>query len=86
MLPDFGVESNSNRTLRTESYDKMDPVGVDPRWDVFGPFHNYLLHAFPLVYVVPRIHIAFLFIGLQPLHPVFDHSQHVGFGLRVAWV
>jgi len=53
VLPDFGVELNSNRTLRTESYDKMDPVGVDPRWDAFGPFHDYLLHTFPLVYVVP---------------------------------
>ena len=32
--------------LRTESYDKM---GVDPRWNVFDPFHEYLLKAFPLV-------------------------------------
>ena len=31
----------------------MDPVGVDPRWDVFGPFHDYLLKAFPLVYALP---------------------------------
>lgn len=29
----------------------MDPVGVDPRWEAFGPFHDYLLKAFPLVYV-----------------------------------
>jgi Gly-Xaa carboxypeptidase len=34
----------------TESYDSMDPVGVDPRWDAFGPFHDYLLKAFPLVH------------------------------------
>ncbi|KDQ26797.1 hypothetical protein PLEOSDRAFT_1043178 [Pleurotus ostreatus PC15] len=34
----------------TESYDKMDPVGVDPRWEAFAPFHSYLLSAFPLVH------------------------------------
>ncbi|CAA7267427.1 unnamed protein product [Cyclocybe aegerita] len=34
----------------TESFDNMDPVGVDPRWDAFGPFHDYLLGAFPLVH------------------------------------
>lgn len=36
--------------IRTESYDHMDPVGVDPRWNVFEPFHDYLLQAFPLVH------------------------------------
>ena len=40
---DFGV------WYRTESYDKMPPVGEDPRWEAFGPFHDYLLKAFPLV-------------------------------------
>jgi Gly-Xaa carboxypeptidase len=34
----------------TESFDNMDPVGVDPRWEAFGPFHDYLLNAFPLVH------------------------------------
>ncbi|KDQ61781.1 hypothetical protein JAAARDRAFT_31262 [Jaapia argillacea MUCL 33604] len=34
----------------TESYDEMDPVGVDPRWEVFGPFHDYLLEAYPLIH------------------------------------
>ncbi|KAF4593116.1 hypothetical protein EYR38_008826 [Pleurotus pulmonarius] len=34
----------------TESYDKMDPVGVDPRWEAFAPFHAYLHSAFPLVH------------------------------------
>ena len=48
----LGVESSSNYALRTESYDNMDPVGVDPRWDVFGPFHDYLLKSFPLAYVI----------------------------------
>ncbi|KAL0953577.1 hypothetical protein HGRIS_004793 [Hohenbuehelia grisea] len=28
----------------------MDPVGVDPRWEAFAPFHDYLLTAFPLVH------------------------------------
>ena len=49
----FLARNRINCTPRTESYDDMDPVGVDPRWEVFGPFHDYLLHAFPLVYVVP---------------------------------
>ncbi|THU77310.1 carboxypeptidase S [Dendrothele bispora CBS 962.96] len=35
----------------TESYDNMDPVGVDPRWDTFGPLQEYLISAFPLVNV-----------------------------------
>ncbi|EIN06189.1 carboxypeptidase S [Punctularia strigosozonata HHB-11173 SS5] len=34
----------------TESYDKMDEVGEDPRWEAFGPFHDYLAEAFPLVH------------------------------------
>ncbi|KAJ7583280.1 hypothetical protein C8J56DRAFT_953540 [Mycena floridula] len=32
------------------SYDSMDPVGVDPRWEAFVPFHEYLLNAFPKVH------------------------------------
>ncbi|KAF5344591.1 hypothetical protein D9758_013906 [Tetrapyrgos nigripes] len=32
----------------TESYDNMDPVGVDPRWETFGPLQDYLVSAFPL--------------------------------------
>ncbi|KAF9240733.1 hypothetical protein BU15DRAFT_73956 [Melanogaster broomeanus] len=34
----------------TESYDGMDPVGVDPRWEKFTVFHDYLLNSFPLVH------------------------------------
>ncbi len=29
----------------------MGPVGVDPRWVPMGAFHDYLLGAFPQVYV-----------------------------------
>ena len=36
---------------RTESFDNMDPVGVDARWEAFAPFHDYLVQAFPLTYV-----------------------------------
>ncbi|KAF7375296.1 Carboxypeptidase S [Mycena sanguinolenta] len=36
--------------IPTESYDDMQPVGVDPRWAVFGEFHAYLERVFPLVY------------------------------------
>jgi len=67
------VETSFNVTFRTESYDHMEPVGVDPRWDVFGPFHDYLLQAFPLVYVPLRVQ-AKLLTGLQPFHFVFDQS------------
>ncbi|KAJ7511624.1 hypothetical protein B0H11DRAFT_709566 [Mycena galericulata] len=34
----------------TEVFDAMPPVGQDPRWEVFAPFHEYLLSAFPLVH------------------------------------
>ncbi|EMD39065.1 hypothetical protein CERSUDRAFT_112759 [Gelatoporia subvermispora B] len=34
----------------TPSFDKMGPVGEDPRWEVFTPFHEYLLSAFPLIH------------------------------------
>ncbi|KAK7686392.1 hypothetical protein QCA50_010616 [Cerrena zonata] len=34
----------------TESFDNMAPVGEDPRWEAFGPFHDYLLKAFPQVH------------------------------------
>ena len=33
----------------------MDPVGVDPRWAAFGPFHDYLEDAFPLVQVARHL-------------------------------
>lgn len=56
------VELSPNDTSRTESYDHMEPVGVDPRWDAFGPFHDYLLEAFPLVYVFLRVRVKFLII------------------------
>ncbi|KAJ3566922.1 hypothetical protein NP233_g6693 [Leucocoprinus birnbaumii] len=36
--------------IPTESWDGMDPVGVDPRWEVFVPFQKYLVDAFPLVH------------------------------------
>lgn len=36
--------------VRTESFDDMGPVGEDPRWDVFGEFHEFLERTFPRVY------------------------------------
>ncbi|KAJ7470811.1 carboxypeptidase S [Mycena latifolia] len=36
--------------IPTESYDDMQPVGIDPRWDIFDTFHAYLAQAFPLVH------------------------------------
>ena len=29
----------------------IGPVGGDPRWEAFRPFHEYLSRTFPLVYV-----------------------------------
>ncbi|KAF9016901.1 carboxypeptidase S [Hymenopellis radicata] len=34
----------------SESFDIMDPVGVDPRWEIFGSMHKYLADVFPLVH------------------------------------
>ena len=39
----------------TESYDDMDPVGADTRWEVFRPFYDYLLQSFPLTCVMYSI-------------------------------
>ncbi|KAH9975656.1 hypothetical protein BJV74DRAFT_178104 [Russula compacta] len=36
--------------IRTESYDDMGPIGVDERWEAFGPFHDYLVQSFPLTH------------------------------------
>lgn len=35
--------------IKTESFDAMEPVGIDPRWEAFKPFHEYLEKSFPLV-------------------------------------
>lgn len=55
------LESDAFRTLAiqrlsgavqipTQSYDEMDDVGDDPRWDVFFTFAEYLKETFPLVH------------------------------------
>ncbi|KAG8689824.1 hypothetical protein FRC11_000339 [Ceratobasidium sp. 423] len=36
--------------IPTESYDVMDPVGTDPRWEVFYKFSEYLLKTYPKVH------------------------------------
>ncbi|KAG5645625.1 hypothetical protein DXG03_005616 [Asterophora parasitica] len=60
----FGTEEFKTRAIDwlggavrvpTESYDDLGPVGDDPRWDAFGPFHDYLLGAFPLVHTTLRL-------------------------------
>ena len=33
----------------------MGPVGEDARWEVFGPFHDYLEKAYPNVSVVHHL-------------------------------
>ena len=47
----------------------MGPVGVDERWEAFGPFHDYLLRSFPLTYV------ATYFRSEEENHDVF-HTSH----------
>ena len=36
----------------------MGPVGQDERWEVFGPFHDYLAQSFPLTYVTSLFEIT----------------------------
>ncbi|CAE7137047.1 unnamed protein product [Rhizoctonia solani] len=36
--------------IPTESYDVMDPVGVDPRWNVFYKLSEHLLKTYPKVH------------------------------------
>lgn len=44
----------------TETFDSMGPVGEDERWENRANFHEYLLGAFPLVYVRFALRIALL--------------------------
>ena len=37
--------------IPTESYDEMEPVGHDKRYEVFGKLHDYLHKTFPKVCV-----------------------------------
>jgi Gly-Xaa carboxypeptidase len=55
----FGTGEFKNRSIDwlagavripTETFDGMDSVGIDPRWEAFIPFHEYLPKAFPLVH------------------------------------
>ncbi|WVR07608.1 hypothetical protein IAU60_004650 [Kwoniella sp. DSM 27419] len=36
--------------IPTQMYDEMGPVDEDPRWKVFGQFHDFLEKTFPVVY------------------------------------
>ena len=36
--------------IPTEIFDDMGPVDQDPRWKVFGTFHDYLEASFPLIH------------------------------------
>lgn len=63
----------------------MGPVGEDKRWEAFGPFHDYLLNAFPLTSVfhsgidIDRSNGK----HMQPLVTRAYESQHVWLSLRV---
>jgi len=74
-------------TSRTEYYDDMKPVGVDPRWETSKPFREYLLRAFPLVSVYhrPLTHVLFRPIRsfTQTLHAHIDVNS---WGLVYVWL
>lgn len=46
----IGLHSGAVK-IPTESDNQMGDVGEDPRWEAFGPFHDYLLKSFPRVSV-----------------------------------
>ena len=68
---------------RTESYDNMGPVGEDPRWEAFGPFHDYLFNAFPRVCVILVARLAHRTQSEQALDVVCLQGQHLGIGVRL---
>ncbi|EIM87292.1 carboxypeptidase S [Stereum hirsutum FP-91666 SS1] len=48
---DYIIDTMSGAVkIETESYDNMDEVGTDPRWEKFTGFHNYLLETFPTIH------------------------------------
>jgi Gly-Xaa carboxypeptidase len=48
---DVAIERLSGAVqIPTQSYDDMGNVGVDPRWEVFNPFADYLAETFPLAH------------------------------------
>uniref|UniRef100_A0A0W0GA04 Putative carboxypeptidase S n=1 Tax=Moniliophthora roreri TaxID=221103 RepID=A0A0W0GA04_MONRR len=67
----------------TESYDNMDPVGVDPRWETFSKLHEYLATAFPLVSVL-RFVMAKLQINsrIDTQNSTFRRSTPTGYSLN----
>ncbi|KAF8761518.1 carboxypeptidase s [Rhizoctonia solani] len=48
--PNFEAVAANTSVQQTESYDKMGPVGTDPRWDVFYKFSEHLEKTFPKVH------------------------------------
>ncbi|KZT65622.1 carboxypeptidase S [Daedalea quercina L-15889] len=41
--------------IPTESYDDLGPIGEDPRWEPFGPFHDYLLKVYPQIHATLKL-------------------------------
>ena len=72
---------------RTEVYDVMDPVGEDPRWDVFSDLHDYLLQAFPLTYANALLLAVNFYDNVkQPRHALADEGQYLRPRLCLAWI
>ncbi len=62
----------------------MNPVGVDPRWEVFEPFQAHLLGDFPLVCVLFQ-HPFLSFADTSPRHSTLKLTKVNTYGLVFEW-
>lgn len=66
----------------------MGPVGEDERWEVFGPFHDYLAQSFPLTYVTLPLKLQFVNDTLMRLllsHKRLTLTKVNTYGLLYEW-
>lgn len=63
----------------------MDPVGVDPRWEKFAVFHDYLVKSFPLVYVVSGPHHEYKIDVCHHRHSTLELTKVNTYGLIFVW-
>jgi Gly-Xaa carboxypeptidase len=53
---DVAIERLSGAVkIPTQSYDDMDDIGADPRWDIFYSFADYLSKTYPLVHATLQL-------------------------------
>lgn len=63
----------------------MEPVGKDPRWDAFGPFHDYLGDAFPRVSVNFFLVFEYLILMSRRSHESLKLTKVNTYGLFYEW-